>query len=257
MEMHASRWTLVLTAMASMIGLTGCTYEPTDERGVERNETLLSVSASGDADATPDEAEFEAGMESFAATAKAASDANEGEIAKVVRALRQLGVDPADIQTRNVAIQRIQYGDRKGQYQASNVLSVTLRDVELASAAITAVSDAGANILRGPDLRMSDPEAAANSAYTAAYKAARGRAQAYADAADMKIARVLYIRDAGGSQGGRYLQGATAIDIAPPPPMAARTVSREAMPEEGGGAIMPGRTTSSVTVQVDFALQPK
>jgi uncharacterized protein YggE len=98
---------------------------------------------------------------------------------------------------------------------------------------------------------MSDPEKAANSAYGAAYKAARSRAEAYAEAAGMEIARVLSIRDMGGAQGNRYLPG--AVPVAPPPTVQA------AMPEEGRttGIVMPGQTTSAVAVQVDFALVPK
>ncbi len=241
--------------------LAACSYAPADERGVARGETLLSVSASGQADMVPDEAQFDAGMESFGSTARTASEANGAAMGKVILALRALDIPARDMQTRTVGIQRIRYGDRKGQYQANNIVSVTMRDVDRVGEAITAVSEAGANILSGPDLRLSDPEAAANTAYTAAYTSARARAQAYADAADMEIARVLYIRDAGGSQGGRWFQGAQAMDLemgmAPPPPVAApRPVSRGPMPESGGG-IMAGQTTSAVTVQVDFALTPK
>ena len=80
-------------------------------------------------------------------------------------------------------------------------MNVTVRKIESAGAAVTAVTSAGANILSGPDLRMSDPEKAANSAYRNAYKAAKSRAEAYAEAAGMKVSRVLSIRDAGGTQG--------------------------------------------------------
>ncbi|MGB3737807.1 MAG: SIMPL domain-containing protein [Pontixanthobacter sp.] len=247
-----------ITALFIGLALGGCRYAPTDERGVAAGETLLSVSATGEADMTPDEAQFEAGMESFGSTAREASTANDEAVAGVVAALRALGVPERDLQTRTVGIQRIQYGDREGQYRASNIVSVTLRDVTRAGDAVTAVTEAGANVLSGPDLRLSNPEAAANMAYTAAYRSARLRAQAYADAADMEIARVLYIRDGGGQQGNRYLPGAQAIDIAdavaPPPPQS--TVAR---PEQAQAydPVMPGRTTSAVSVQVDFALTPK
>ena len=129
---------------------------------------------------------------------------------------------------------------------------------------MTAVTEVGANIVSGPELRLSDPEAAANSAYANAYRAARDRAEAYAEAADMEISRVLYIRDAGGLQGGRYFQGAMQISDAmvqrtapppPPPPPPPVAISPESM--EQSAAIMPGQTTSAVSVQVDFALRPK
>ena len=65
----------------------------------------------------------------------------------------------------------------------------------------------------------------------------------------MKISRVLTIRDAGGTQGNRYLPGAA------PPPVA---VAVEQSAASGSNArLMPGETTSAVAVQVDFALAPK
>jgi uncharacterized protein len=240
--------------LAGTIALAGCGDVPYDPRGVDHDETLLSVSATGEAETRPDQARFEAGVNNWAPTARAATAANAEDIREIVAALRQAGIAAKDIQTRAVGVQRIDYGDRRGQYQASNVVTVTVRDVDRTSDAITAVTEAGANIMSGPDLRMSDPEKAANSAYGAAYRAARARAEAYAEAAGMEISRVLSIRDAGGSQGNRYLPG--AVPVAPPPPPMIDTAMARA--EEGrGGMIMAGQTTSAVAVQVDFALVPK
>lgn len=229
--------------------LAACGDAPYDPRGVDEDETLLSVSATGEAETKPDEAFFQVGVENFGRTGKLASEANREDIAELLAALKEAGVPEKDIQTRAVNIRRIEWGDRKGQYQASNVVAVTVRDIAKADAAVTAATEAGANIMSGPDLRMSDPEAAANTAYGNAYKAARQRAEAYAEAAGMQIGRVLTIRDGGGSQGNRYIPGA-------PPPVMARTV---AMPEsaDASGIIQPGQTTSTVSVQVDFALVEK
>ena len=207
--------------------LAGCGGEtPYDPRGVDHEETLLSVSATGEAETRPDEARFQAGVNNWAASARAASEANAKQIREIVAALQAAGVAEKDIQTRTVSVQRIDYGERRGQYQASNIVAVTVRDVDKTGDVVTAVTEAGATIVSGPDLRMSDPEKAANSAYGAAYKAARARAEAYAEAAGMEIARVLTIRDMGGAQGGRYLPG--AVPAAPPPPMS-RIVSTRAI----------------------------
>lgn len=247
--------------LAGALSLSGCGEPAYDPRGVDHDETLLSVSATGEAETRPDVAQFQAGVNNWAASARAASEANAADIREIVTALRSAGVAEKDIQTRAVGVQRIDYGDRKGQYQASNIVSVTVRDIDRAGQAVTAVTEAGANILSGPDLRMSDPEKAANSAYGAAYRAARARAEAYAEAAGLKISRVLSIRDAGGAQGNRYLPG--AVPAAPPPPPVATQArgARWPVPEEaagaGGSMIMTGQTTSAVAVQVDFALSPR
>jgi len=241
-------------AAGAALALAGCGDAPYDPRGVDRGETLLSVSATGQAETRPDEAFFQAGVNSFAASARAASEANTRDIARVVAALEAAGVPEKDIQTRAVSVGKVDWGPNTGQFQASNVVAVTVRKVDSAGQAVTAATDAGANLVSGPDLRISDPEKAATQAYGAAYRAARARAEAYADAAGMEISRVLTIRDGGGSQGSQYLPGAPVPVAPPPPPIAMQTRIDSA---EQGGRIMPGQTTSMVAVQVDFALVPK
>ncbi|WP_120077522.1 SIMPL domain-containing protein [Aurantiacibacter odishensis] len=257
---------LPVFALATCVLLSACGGTVYDPRGVEKSETLLSVSASGQADTRPDEAQFQAGVQNWAGNAEAASRETQEDIAEIVAALRELGIEEDDIQTSAVNVQRIDWGDRRGQYQAYNTLTVRVRDIDQAGAAVTAATGVGANIVSGPNLRISDPEAAANTAYANAYAAARARAEAYAEAAGMEVSRVLYIRDAGGQQGNRWLAGAqaTAMDaanVAPPPPVAPPVVrTQQAMPEEESAVsstIMPGQTTSAVTVQVDFALVEK
>lgn len=238
--------------------LAACSDAPYDPRGVDHDETLLSVSATGESEIRPDEAFFQVGINSWASSAKQASAANAQDIAKVVAALKEAGITEKDIQTRTVGIQKLDWGPNKGKFQASNVVAVTVRDIDKAGQAVTAATEAGANIMSGPDLRISDSEAAANTAYGEAFKAAKARATAYADAAGMEISRVLTIRDGGGAQGNRYIPGA------PPPPVAPPPVYRTAMVDavmnesaEESSAIMPGQTRSRVSVQVDFALKAK
>ncbi|WP_374408783.1 SIMPL domain-containing protein [Pelagerythrobacter sp.] len=247
--------TIALFALPLALG--ACGDRADDVRGVDHGETLLSVSASGQADSRPDRAQFQAGIETWARSAEAASTANGEKIAEIVAALRELGVAEDDIQTRVVNVGRIDWGDRRGQFQASNVVEVTLRDPDKAGAAVAAATEAGANIVSGPNLSMSDPEATANLAYADAYKAARKRAEAYAEAADMEVSRVLYIRDAGGTQGQTWLRGAdmasdatmARVQNTAPPPVVA--------PEQASPGMMVGTTRSDVYIQVDFALRPK
>ena len=240
--------------------LAGCANRADEARGVDHGETLLSVSASGQADSRPDRAQFEAGVETWARSARQASEDNREKIAEIVAALREYGVGDNDIQTRSVQVRRIDYGDRKGQFLASNIVAVTMDEPARAGEAVSAVTDAGANIVSGPNLSMTDPEATANLAYADAYKAAMARAEAYAKAAGMTVSRVLYIRDAGGVQGQTYLRGAEASADAfatteqgrlAPPPVSPPPPAINASP-----GMMVGTTRSDVYIQVDFALKP-
>nr|WP_294848618.1 SIMPL domain-containing protein [uncultured Sphingomonas sp.] len=228
-----------------LIALAACGQHAPDPRGVDRDETLLTVSASGRAETRPDEATFSLGVNTIAGSAAEASRLNNEKMQKVTAALTGFGIKPDDLQTRNLTLNRIDYGKDRGRFQANNTVTVRLKDLSRASDAVVAATEAGANLLSGPQLRVADAEKASMSAYANAYKAARQRADAYAEAAGLKVSRVLAIRD-GGQAGGEPIpmeqlrtldvQAAVPVPVAPPPPF------------------NPGVNTSVVNVRVDFAL---
>jgi uncharacterized protein YggE len=232
-------------AGASVLALAGCAPPRPDPRGVDRGEVLLQVSASGQADTRPDEARFAVGVTSAGATAQAATDANSTKMNTVIDALKALGVPEADIQTRQLSVAKQEWGLNKGRFEANNVVEVHLRAVDKASAAIAAATQAGANVMWGPNLTVADPEKASRGAYAAAYKAARTRADAYAEAAGLKVARILTIRDGGG--------------IMPPQPMQIydQAFAREMAAAPPAPPVMAGTTTQQARVSVEFALVPK
>ncbi len=238
------RKTLYIAVCA--LTLSACGGGKPDQRGVGRNETLLSVSATGRSETRPDMASFSAGIETFGATGPAASSKNQEKMDTLVTALEKQGVDEKDIQTKSISITRIDWGPKKGQYQATNEVSVRVRKVNQASVAIGAATGAGANILSGPTLSQSDPEKGKLSAYGNAYKAARARADAYADAAGMRVDRILTIRDGGQSSEQPeydYAKAETAAD--------ASSAASVAPP------IRIGTDINEVAVSVDFALERK
>ncbi len=232
-------------AGAATLALTACGggHPPGDPRGVDHDETLLSVSASGRAETRPDMASFTAGVQSFGSDSKAATANNATAMNKLVAALEKEGIAEKDIQTQNLSVNLVDYGPHRGQYEANNQVSVRVRKVDTASKVIGAATAAGANIVSGPSLSLSDPEKAKLSAYGAAYKAARARADAYAEAAGMEVSRVLAIRD-----GGAQVQ----------PPMPYEYAAADAvMANEAAPPVRVGTDISEVTVSVDFALERK
>jgi uncharacterized protein len=219
----------ILLLCATALALSACGGGKPDPRGVGHDETLLSVSATGRSETRPDMASFSAGIETFGATGPLASAANQERMDKLVTALEKQGVSEKDIQTQSVSINRIDWGPKRGQYQATNQVSVRVRKVDQASAAIGAATGAGANILSGPTLSQSDPE--------------KGKLSAYAEAANMRVDRVLAIRDGGASAGPQPYYGdaamaeqASATSVSAPP-------------------IRIGTDINEVTVSVDFALE--
>lgn len=230
-------------AIFPILALAACQPPAADPRGVDRDETLLTVTATGRADSRPDEARLQLGVQSQAGSAGEASRLNREKMDAVTAALQRLGVKPDDLQTRNLSLQRIDYGKERGQFRAYNVVEVTMRDMSKVGEAVTAVTEAGANVMSGPDLRFSNRDAANKAAYAAAYRNARTRAEAYAEAANLKIGRVLGIYD-----GGEYGMPA------PPPYVSRDAMAQVAAPPPPPAPFSPGTTTTEVRVRVDFAL---
>jgi uncharacterized protein YggE len=234
----------ILAPALLLIALGGCQPAAPDPRGVKDDETLLTVAATGRADSRPDEARLQLGVQSIAATAAEASRGNRQKMERVTAALAGMGVKADDLQTRNLSLQRIDYGRDRGRFRADNIVEVKLRNMGRVGDAVALVTEAGANVLSGPDLRVSDREAASRSAYAAAYRAARARADAYAEAAGLKVRRILAIYDGGESlfpppyaRSESMNVGQMAAPVAPPP-----------------APFSPGVNTSEVRVRVDFAL---
>ena len=244
------RWIALLVIAAN---LSACGRAAPDPRGVGHDETLLTVSAMGRTDTRPDEARLQLGVQSIAASSGEASRLNREKMDKVAAALAKLGVRPDDLQTRNLSLQRIDYGPERGRFRADKVLEVKMRAMDRVGDAVTAVTEAGANVLSGPELRVSDRESASRSAYAAAYRAARARAEAYSQAAGLKIDRVLGIYDGGESSMPPAYGRSSMVDVVaqsaapaapPPPPMSAAPFN-------------PGINQTEVRVRVDFALSQK
>jgi uncharacterized protein len=230
---------LLFLAPLALIGCGG--RGGSDLRGVDHDEVLLRVSATGEAETRPDLARFSAGVSSIAPTSQAATITNNAKMTRVMAAVEALGVKRDDTQTQALSVYRIDYGRNKGQFEASNTVSVKVRDMDKASLVIGAATGAGANIISGPDLTVDDKEAASKSAYAAAYKAARLRADAYAQAAGLKVGRILSITDSSAMEGPMLYEMDASADVAP------EKVS-------SGPPIRAGLNTSTANVRVDFAL---
>lgn len=233
-----------LVLVAVLLAAAACERAAPDPRGVERGETLLTVTATGRADTRPDEARLQLGVQSDAASAGEASRLNREKMDKVTTALTRLGVKPDDLQTRNISLNRIDYGAERGRFRAYNVVEVTIREMAKVGESVTLVTEAGANVLSGPNLRVADPEAANKSAYAQAYRAARSRADAYAQAAGLKVGRVLAIHD-----GGEVPREYSGMD------MAAQSASSPPPVSAPPAPFSPGMNSSQVRVRVDFALK--
>ncbi len=215
---------------------------------------LLNVTAEGHSRRTPDLALFNAGVVTQGTNAAEALAANSTRMERVVAALKRAGIEDRDLQTASVSLQpRYSDPEREAQtrarelrqpyvpptegpriigYEARNNLQVRVRRLDRMGRIIDTLVTEGANQIDGPSFTVDDQRAALDEARTQAMANARARADLYARAAGLRVARILSI-----SEGGGYfpvarevlmtssMAGAPPPPPPPPPPFAAGEVA--------------------------------
>jgi hypothetical protein len=207
--------------------------------------TRLDVSATGEVTRVPDLAIISAGVQTLQPTASAAIEENASRMEKVRAALKRAGIDDRDIQTSSISLNpEYQYDQNRPPrltgYRASNTVNVKFRDLKRTGAILDALVAEGANQINGPNLTIDKPESALDEARVKAIANGRARADLYARALGMRVARLISV-----SEGGGYA-------VPPPMPM------MMAQAERGGDAsskIDPGTQQLQVSVSMSFELQ--
>lgn len=192
----------------------------------------------------PDSAQVGAGVQVRAPTATEAMRQNAAKMDKVIAKLRELGIKSEDIQTSNFGLNP-QYQYRNEQppvflgYEATNQVSVRLRDLARIGATLDALVQAGANNLNGPNFVLEKDDAARASARRSAFDRAKAQATEYAQMAGYNGLKLLEVSET-------FAQSA---------PMARDAIMVTA--QRAGAAktpIEPGQVGTSATVTVKFEM---
>ncbi len=230
---------VTLPAAAAIAQTAPSTVEPM----IPAAGTVLDVTAEGRTTRVPDLATIRAGVVSQATTAAAALSDNAQRMAKALAALKRAGVASRDIATSSVQLApQYRYADNQPPvitgYQATNTVSIRFRDVAKSGTILDALVAEGANQIDGPNLSIDKPDAALDEARTDAIAQAKRRADLYAKAAGLHVARIVSIAESGQDTGG-----------APQPMFMAR-----ASLAKDSTQIAPGEKDVTVTLSVRFLL---
>lgn len=211
---------------------------------VSSTPTTLTVAAEGRVTRAPDIAEVSGGVVTSAPTAAAAMAENTVRMNAVVAAVKKAGIADRDIQTTGLNLQpQYRYADNQPPvltgYQVTNTVSLRLRKLGEAGRLLDTLVGVGANQIGGPNFSVDAADEALDEARVAAVKMARTRAQLYAQAAGLRIKRIVSISESG------------AIEPGPRPMMVmARAVRMEAAP-----MVAPGEVALGVNVTMVFELE--
>ncbi|KAF1690374.1 SIMPL domain-containing protein [Pseudoxanthomonas koreensis] len=189
---------LVMSAALS----TPATAQPQGTPPPPPDATLLSVSSQAEARQAPDIATISAGVVTQAADGNAAMRQNAEQMNRVLAAVRAAGVAAKDVQTSGINLNP-QYRYEENQppritgYQASNTVTVKLRDVAKMGEVLDALVASGANQINGPSFGIDNPEPLYDKARLQALAQARARADTYARALDLRVRRIVSISEGG------------------------------------------------------------
>ncbi len=204
---------------------------------------LITATGEGRVTAVPDMAMVSLGVQTDADTASTALTENSVKLAAVIERLKAAGIEPRDVQTSGLSLgPRYDYSKQDGTppavvgYTASNMVTVRVRALDTVGSVLDGVVADGANTLNGLSFGLAEDRAALDEARRLAVKDAAAKAALYAEAAGVKLGRVISIGEAG--------------TFAPPMPMAMEA----GFAKSADVPVAPGEMTLSASVSVVYSI---
>ncbi len=191
----------------------------------------------------PDKATVGAGVTTQAQTAQAAMQQNAAAMEKVLQRLDALGIKREYVQTSGIRLNP-QYDYRDGNqprftgYEASNNVTIELRDVDAVGETLDALVQSGATNITGPNWGIVDDSKAKSQARKAAFDQSMAQARDYARVAGFSDARLLAVSE--------------SMDMAMP--IQERAVMIQASTPAPKTPTRPGQVATPVTLSTTFEL---
>lgn len=209
---------------------------------------IVTLNVTETVEAAPNIARVGTGVQTRAPTAAQAMRDNAAKMDKLIATIVKAGIARKDIQTSGINLSaQYDYSNREGEpagprflgYEASNQVSVKVRDVKKVGTLLDTMVAAGATNVNGPSFSIDDPAPMLLQARTAALRTANAQADFYAQAAGYRTARLVSISES--NSGG----------MPPMPVMAEARFKADA----AATPVEPGQVGSSVTLTVQYALE--
>ena len=203
----------------------------------------ITVVGEGQVSATPDMAQINIGVQVSDPDVKAATSKATADMESLLAALKGEGIAENDIQTSyyNLYVDR-PYGPQgpvgEAQYQVSNNVQVTVRDLSSLGQIMQVAIEAGANNISGPTFNLSDPSELRTEARQKAVDDALATATELADLNGVAVGQVVSISEVINS--GAYYVSEVAS--------AARGLGG------GGEVISPGEVNVDVQLQITYEI---
>lgn len=185
-------------ALTCVAALAAALLLPAGHAAAEEYPATLSTSGTSVTYVTPDTAAITVGVVTDAKDAAKTHADNAVLTARVHKAMKELGIANADIQTTHYDFSQRWDTRDDGKtelvgYTAQNMIAITVHDLSKVGRVIDAALAAGANRIDSLEFSASDLTAAKKTALEAAMRDARAKADALAAAAGVRIVRIATI----------------------------------------------------------------
>jgi uncharacterized protein YggE len=235
---------VLLIAGITVVGLPRSESQAAPSSTAQDPLRTITVVGTGKVSLVPDVAQVNLGAEARADTVAEAKAEVDDQMLAIHAALKEMGIDGEDIQTSHYSIHYerelqpvMQEGpavEGQGGYRVSNILRVTVRDVEKAGDVVDAAVEAGANQVHGVTFTVADESTWQGQAREKAFSDAEARAAELAGLAGVDLGEVQFVSE---------VIGAWPAAMTPTP----ETIM--------SGGFAPGELELSTRVQVTFAIQ--
>ncbi|EKD53469.1 MAG: hypothetical protein ACD_61C00038G0003 [uncultured bacterium] len=174
-------------------------------RIIMKNEAVVTVTGYAESDEKNQIAMFSAGVQAFNDDKDTAVNEVNKKMTEIIKLVKGLGVDEADIKTQQVNVYQMQesttiYPPTKvtlGQWSANNSIGITLRDVDKAGKLTDLLNESGATNVDGPNFQLDVSQKAGDKLLGLAVADAKTKAEAMAVASGAKLGRVISIVESG------------------------------------------------------------
>jgi hypothetical protein len=165
-------------------------------QGDDTHLKTISLTGAGSASAQADQATVNLGVQVILESAGDAIGENANLMSAVIEAIKALGISEDDIVTTSYSVYPQYDWTEEGRifkgYTVTNLVQVTVRDLDIVGDVIDAAAGAGANQINGINFELSDAkrEELKTNAYVAALTDAQDKAQVIADTLGLSITGV-------------------------------------------------------------------
>lgn len=159
-------------------------------------EPVIVVSGEGNVKIKPDEAVLTIGSEIKGKDAASVKLENDKVISKMIAFLKKNKIEDKDFQSQNISLNRqYDYETKTEYFQATQILTVQLKDLSKYETIMFGLIEAGANTIHGVEFKSSKTASYETEARTKAVENAKNKATDYGKALNQPVGQAVYLSE--------------------------------------------------------------